>query len=223
VPLTILAVGLVATTTAAAAATPASAASMKFKRSCYIFGEEMGGLATGFLPNSDLQIESKGWIDKHAMSSDAKGRVGLQFLTPPSSPKLSKTAVIRRTVTLSDPRHRARRARTTVHFSQVVADSGTQPDPRVRRTWQFVGFRGSGPLYGHFIFNDKVVRSYSFGVPKGPCGRLTAKAPGLPVARSKLKAGTWSVQYDRHRKYDPSSPDSMAMEMDVPKRYSTGR
>jgi hypothetical protein len=219
VPLTILTVGLVAATTASA-----SAGTMKFKRSCYIFGEDMSGLATGFLPNSSVKINSdKSWLDNQTLKADANGKVGLALLAPDAPAGLGKTSVIRKTVRLSDPRHRSRHARVTVRFSNVLADPGKEPDPRVRRTWQFVGFRGSGALYGHFVYGGKLVSSYAFGKPQGPCGRLKAKAAGLPVPRSKLRAGDWAVQFDRSRSYVPSGPDSLTLQLKVPRAYSTGK
>jgi hypothetical protein len=74
-------------------------------------------------------------------------------------------------------------------------------------------------LYGHFLFHDKLVYSHNFGQPKGPCGRLTARAAGLPIPKSKIRVGGWGVQFDRNRRYIANGPDSLTQQTTVPQRH----
>lgn len=70
-----------------------------------------------------------------------------------------------------------------------------------QRTWKFSGlFQKPGkPIYGHFRFKGKTYSNHRFGVPKGPCGTLTARAPLIPGATPR--PGTWTVQIDFAKTY----------------------
>jgi hypothetical protein len=217
-PLSILALSVIGVSTAQAQP------SITLARSCYIFGETMGGQTAGFAPNSTLKIAGgKDWLGTQSIRTDRTGGTNLGLQAPAAPARGSRFAVKRVTLKISDPRHRSRRARKSLSFSNVIADPGKQANPRARRTWRFIGIRGTGPLYGHFVFDGKLVHSHSFGTPKGPCGRLSARAPGIAVPKSKLRAGTWSVQFDRNRQFVANGPDSLTQQMALPQRYSTGK
>jgi hypothetical protein len=205
------------------AAVPAAAdgATLKFGRSCYVSSEQMVGLASGFRANARLTLDSNSdWIDNLPAKADRAGKVRLTFFSPNLR---SGFGIKRETLTLTDPRAKSHRARTTVFISNFLADWGKQQDPRVSRTWRFVGFRDPGTMYGHFVFDGKVVATHRFGDPAGPCGRMNARAPGLPVPKSKIRAGHWTLQFDMNRQYREGRAGSLQAGMDVPARYSTGR
>jgi hypothetical protein len=211
-PLSILALSVISVSTA-----QAQRPSIALARSCYIYGETMGGEATGFRPNSRLEIDGgKHWLGRQSIKVDGVGRTTLGLIAPSAPARGSKLATMHVNLKITDPRHRSRRARKSLSFSNVVADAGKEPNPRKRRTWRFVGIRGAGALYGHFLFNGKVVYSHRFGMPKGACGRLSARAPGLPVPKSKFRAGEWTVQFDRNRLYLANRPDSVTQQMTLP-------
>jgi hypothetical protein len=97
-------------------------------------------------------------------------------------------------------------ASVDVHVATAVFSTSTGfKSPRASRTWKFSGlFQQPGkPIYGHFRHNGKTFANYRFGVPKGPCGTLKRKAPGIPARR--VPAGLWKVQVDFNRAYDPKA------------------
>ncbi len=73
--------------------------------------------------------------------------------------------------------------------------------PSALRSWTFSGFiqKPGKPIYGHFRHGGKTYANYRFGVPKGPCGTLKKRAPGIPVRRAK--SGTWKVQIDYEKSF----------------------
>ena len=102
--------------------------------------------------------------------------------------------------------HRSATASVDVHVATAVFSTSTGfKSPRAARTWKFSGLfqRPGKPIYGHFRHNGRTYANYRFGVPQGPCGTLKRKAPGIPARR--VPAGTWKVQVDFNKRYDPKA------------------
>ena len=184
-----------------AAAPGAAAATLTADQGCYIEGFQMGLTGAGFAPSASISLEG----EQIALTGPA-GADGT-FQAPVKAPLLgtSKPATKTYTVTATDP---ATSTTATVDVQVATAVFSTSTgfkSPRASRTWKFSGlFQQPGkPIYGHFRHNGRTFANYRFGVPQGPCGTLKRKAPGIP-ARS-VPAGTWKVQVDFNKKYDPKA------------------
>ena len=97
-------------------------------------------------------------------------------------------------------------ASTTINVATATfATSGGVASATAKRTWTFSGLfqRPGKPIYGHFRFGGKTRSTYRFGVPKGACGELKAKAPLIPGASPT--SGKWRVQIDFEKRYSPTA------------------
>ncbi|MCW2983383.1 MAG: hypothetical protein JWR63_953 [Conexibacter sp.] len=200
----------------------AHGASLKFEKPCYLTSDGAIAHGSGFLPNSLLDIGGD-WLHGISTKADGRGNVRLEYVTPALDVGLAPTTVMRKTITLSDPRHESRSAETTIRVVNVSAAWGQLRRPRAVRQWRFTGFMDRGTVYGHFLFHDKLVVTRRFGRPSGPCGLLTARAPGIPAPKSKLHAGHWDFVFDTSRKFRTGRPQSLLLPATVPSGYSTGR
>jgi hypothetical protein len=81
--------------------------------------------------------------------------------------------------------------------------------PHDMTTWRFAGFASGRPIYAHFLLGGRSRGDYRFGVARGVCGTLTARAPRIPGVR-RLRPGHWTLKLDQRRSYRPSTPGSAA-------------
>jgi len=73
--------------------------------------------------------------------------------------------------------------------------------PTSRRRIFAAGFMGSGALYAHVRRRGSTAaRNIRLGLPRGPCGTLTAKRRLLPHG---ARAGLYDLQFDALRRYIP--------------------
>lgn len=185
----------------AGAAPGASAATLTADHACYIEGFAIGLTGTGFAPGASVSVTG----DQIAASGPA-GADG-SFQAPVTAPQLgtSKPATKVFTVTATDAAT-GTTASVDVNVATAVFSTSTGfKSPRASRTWKFSGLfqRPGKPIYGHFRHNGKTYANYRFGVPQGPCGTLKRRAPGIPARR--VPAGTWRVQVDFNKRYDPKA------------------
>ena len=74
---------------------------------------------------------------------------------------------------------------------------GGAPNQRVR--WLFAGFRSGKAIYGHFVYRDRVRKTYRYGIARGACGTLAVRAPRFPT---RPRRGRWYIQFDQAKRYD---------------------
>jgi hypothetical protein len=79
--------------------------------------------------------------------------------------------------------------------------------PRQVTTWRFAGFAPGQPIYAHFVLGGRSRSDYRFGVAKGDCGTLTARAPRMAGVR-RLSAGRWTLKLDQRRTYQADGDGS---------------
>ena len=75
-----------------------------------------------------------------------------------------------------------------------------RPARRVRFNGR--GFTADAPVYGHWVFGDKVRRTVRLvDRPVLPCGVFHARGRQIPVRKPRV--GTWTLQVDQQRRYSP--------------------
>ncbi len=179
------------------AAAPASAATLTASQACFVEGLDMGLTGAGFATQAPIELAG----EQIALSFSAT--VDGTFQGTVKAPLLgtAKPASKTFTVTATDPTTNTVASVDVNVATAVFATSTGFKSPRAKRTWTFSGLfqRPGKPIYGHFRHNGKTYANYRFGVPKGPCGTLKRKAPGIPA--KNIPAGTWKVQVDFSRTY----------------------
>jgi hypothetical protein len=184
-----------------AAAAPAGAATLVADKSCYVTESAMQLSGSGFAAQAPITVAG----EQIALSGSA-GPDGA-FSATVKAPLLgtSRPAVKRFTVTATDASTNTSAAVDVNVANAVFSTSTGFKSPQAKRTWKFSGlFQNPGrPIYGHFRHRGRTYSNYRFGVPTGPCGTLTRKAPGIPG--SSVPSGKWTVQVDFKRTYDPNA------------------
>ena len=179
------------------AAAPASAATLTADRACYVESTGIGLVGAGFVPAAPIQISG----EQVALSGAAGPDGG--FSATVKAPLLGtiKPATRSFTLTATDTAT-STTAITEVQVATAAFSTSTGfKSPRALRAWKFSGLyqQPGKPIYGHFRHGGKTFANYRFGVPKGPCGTLSRRAPGIP-SRS-IPSGKWTVQIDFSRSY----------------------
>ena len=60
------------------------------------------------------------------------------------------------------------------------------------------------PVYAHYVFGGKSLRTIKLGMPKGPCGTFNVKRKQFPF-KKRPRVGTWTIQFDQLSYYDPNA------------------
>jgi hypothetical protein len=184
-----------------AVAAPAGAATLVADKGCYVAEGVMQLAGSGFGASAPVTVAG----EQIGLSGNA-GPDGA-FSATVKAPLLGtiKPATKRFTVTATDATTNTT-ASVEVNVANAVFSTSTGfKSPKAKRTWKFSGlFQNPGkPIFGHFRHGGKTYANYRFGVPTGPCGTLTRKAPGIPG--SSVPSGKWTVQIDFERSYDPKA------------------
>lgn len=200
-----------------AAAAPAGAATLVADKECYIAEGAMQLTGSGFGAGAPINVAG----EQIALSGNA-GPDGA-FSATVRAPLLGtiKPAAKRYTVTATDPAS-STSASVDINVANAAFSTSTGfKSPKAKRTWKFSGlFQNPGkPIYGHFRHGGKTYANYRFGVPTGPCGTLTRKAPGIP-ART-VPSGSWTVQVDFKRSYSANTTPRLTGTTTVFKTFST--
>jgi hypothetical protein len=178
-------------------AVPASAASLTSDRACYIERQDVALAGAGFTGSGPVSISGT----QIALSGNANPDGTLSATA--KAPLLGTIKPTSRTITIS-----ARDSTTNevvplkiqVTTAAFATSTGFK-SPKAVRTWKFSGlFQNPGkPIYGHFRHRGRTYANYRFGVPTGPCGKLTKRAPGIPARN--VPSGLWTVQVDFRKTY----------------------
>lgn len=179
------------------AAAPAGAATLTSDRACYIEGQAIGLAGAGFGASAPVNISGP----QIALSGNANPDGTLSATA--KAPLLGTIKPTSRTITISAQDFSTNEVvplKVQVTTAAFASSTGFK-SPRAKRTWKFSGlFQNPGrPIYGHFRHKGRTYANYRFGVPKGPCGKLTKRAPGIPARN--VPAGIWTVQVDFRRTY----------------------
>lgn len=180
-----------------AGAATAAAATLSSDRACYIEGQPIGLSGAGFSGSAPVSISGP----QIALSGNANPDGTLSATA--KAPLLGTIKPTSRTLTIS-AQDLTTSAVVPLKIQVTTAAFATSTgfkSPKAKRTWKFSGlFQNPGkPIYGHFRHRGRTYANYRFGVPKGPCGKLTKRAPGIPARN--VPSGTWTVQVDFRRTY----------------------
>jgi hypothetical protein len=181
----------------ALSAAPVGAATLTADQPCYVEGQRIGLVGQGFGPAAPITITGDGVFLSGPAGADGAFSAGVK------APPLGTTNPASRTVRINAADNAGVQAIADVQVATGAFSTSTGVrSPRAVRTWKFSGLfqRPGRPIYGHFRHKGRTYANYRFGVPTGPCGTLTKRAPGIPARR--VPAGSWTVQVDFSPTYD---------------------
>ncbi len=183
---------------AGAAPAAAQAATVTVNQPCQVASFGLTAQLSGFTPNSTISVTGTGIFE--SVTADGTGSAMVAFTAPglgtiaPGSKQFILTA--------SDDAPAPVRAFTRFRSTNFAfGTTGGTRSPRAKRAWKFSGLTPGRPIYGHFRFNGKTRANHRFGVAKGPCGELSVRAAGIPVA-GRVNTGRWTVQVDQKKIYN---------------------
>jgi hypothetical protein len=207
----LLAVGVALALPSVAAA---SSVSLSPPVSCLQPGKMYTVAGTGFSPNIGVHLSGENVSDTFQTNSagtftneDATGIVGPEYTS--FTPKMY-------TVTATDPVKPANN--TSFSFEEALFGSNVPVSGKASQvvTWEFAGFLNNAPIYGHYLYQRKLMRTVSFGNGAGNCGALVTKAKRFPIKNPK-KFGTWEIRVDSNAQYNPNAEPLAEASFDVPK------
>jgi len=182
----------------------AGAASLTVEGTCFASGQQVPVTGTTFTPLAAVTIGG-------AVAATAQANAAGTFEVPvvaPSVPGLGPRTV---TLTAVDGANAANTA--TLALNVVRAAFGSNLPiagrPHDTTTWRFAGFAPGRPIYAHFLLGGRSRGDYRFGIARGVCGTLTARAPRIPGVRA-LRPGRWTLKLDQRPAYHESTPGSQA-------------
>ena len=183
---------------AAALAAPAAAdaSGISVQGACFVSGAPVSVTGFGFTAGAPVSIGGGAFGSTVA---DASGNIAATVSAPPVSTIAPRTI----SITATDGANPANVAGATfpVIRDVLVSNAPLSGRPRQKTTWRFAGFPPGTAIYGHYRFHGRTMTNYRFGKPTGPCGTLTVRARRVPVATSRLRSGTWTLQLDQRRHY----------------------
>jgi len=182
----------------------AAAASLSVEGTCFASGQQVLVTGTTFTPLAAVTI---GGDVTGTAQADATGA----FQVPIAAPAIAGLGPRTVTVTAIDGANAANTA--TLRLNVVRAAFGSNLPiagrPHDMTTWRFAGFAPGRPIYAHFLLGGRSRGDHRFGLARGACGTLTARAPRIPGV-SGLRPGRWTLKLDQRRTYHESTPGSEA-------------
>src|SRR4051794_21427230 len=184
----------VAGTLAAAAA--AHASGIAVHGACFVTRAPVSITGSGFTAGAPVSIGGGAF---GSTGADASGHIAPTVSAPPVS------TVPPRPISISAPDGATPANVAGAPFPVIRRIFNTNAPlngrPRQKTTWRFAGFPPGTAIYGHYRFHGRTMKNYRFGKPTGPCGTLSVRARRVPVASSRLRSGTWTLQLDQRRHY----------------------
>jgi hypothetical protein len=110
----------------------------------------------------------------------------------------------------------------TVSAVSRVTRFSVEQSPKRAKTSERVTFRGRGftllpqPVYAHYIYGGKSLKTVKVGMPKGNCGTFSKKRKQFPF-KKRPRIGTWTIQFDQNPYYDPFAAVRVPMQIKVKK------
>jgi hypothetical protein len=182
----------------------AGAASLSVQGTCFASGQQVLVTGTTFTPLATVTL---GGAVAATAQTDATGA----FQLPIAAPAVADLGPSTVTLTAVDGANPANS--TTLALNVVRTAFGSNLPiagrPHDTTTWRFAGFAPGRPIYAHFLLGGRSRGDYRFGVARGVCGALTARAPRIPGVRG-LRPGRWTLKLDQRPAYHDSTPGSQA-------------
>ena len=186
---------------AAVLAPRATAAELTVAGTCFASGQQVVVSGTTFTPLAAVTIG--GDVAATSAQADATGA----FRTPIAAPAVAELGPRTVTVTAVDGANPANTA--TLRLNVVRAAFGSNLPiagrPHDVTTWRFAGFAAGRPIYAHFLLGGRSRGDYRFGVARGACGTLAARAPRIPGVRA-LQPGRWTLKLDQRPAFHETTP-----------------
>jgi hypothetical protein len=187
----------------------ASAADVAVDQPCYAEGRTITAAGSGYTPNSSATLTLDGTT--YSADTDATGSFSTTLSAPETA--LKHPGAQQYTLSARDVDSGAE-TNTTINVAKTGVDGFPgQSKPHKRITWNIAGFPGQKAIYGHWRFGGKTRANHRMGVPKGPCGVLRVKA--RQIEASKIRFGTWTVQFDFNRAYDKHAAPRATVKITV--------
>jgi len=155
--------------------------------------------ASGFTPNSLVDISIDGNVVAPNVATDASGVIGALSATQLTAPFMA-TGQREFTVTITEQGNPANVVTATAHTTALgvtVKPQATKPFKQVR--WKGRGFTAEKAIYAHWVYKGKVRKTVKMSRNPGLCGTFEKKTPQIPVASPGL--GRWTVQFDQAKKF----------------------
>jgi len=193
---------------AAVAALPASAgaASLSVDRSCYREGANAVASGSGFAPNAPVRFTLDGvdfTDDGNVPSSDAAGNLNAGFGIG-SPPGRQKTY----TLGATDGTNTAETRFTATDLDVIVKPKRGNPGKRKR-----VRARGfdRGRMLRYHVRGPRR-KNGRVGRVRGACGKINRR---VRIFRATFPTGVYTVQFDQHRRYRPSSRPRVVFQVTI--------
>ena len=196
------AAALLAVTAALVLPAAGLAADLSVRGECFAAGQRVVISGTAFTPGGPVAIAGD-------VTGAAQANSAGTFTTEITAPAVSELGPRTVTVTATD---RVNPGNTATLHLQVVHEAYGSNRPIAGRpdeltTWRFAGFAPGRPIYAHFLLDGRSRGDYRFGVARGACGTLTARAARIPGVRA-LRPGHWALKLDQRMTYRESTPGS---------------
>jgi hypothetical protein len=110
----------------------------------------------------------------------------------------------------------------TVSATSLVTRLTVDQVPAKASTGERVRFKGRGftnpaiPIYAHYVFAGKSVRTVRLGYPSGDCGLFSIKRKQFPFKKSP-RVGVWTIQFDQELHYNPQATVRVPLTIKVKK------
>lgn len=185
----------------AVTAAGAGAATLTPDAACAVAGQPITLAGAAFTPDSAVTLTG-------AATGPATTDPAGAFAATVPAPKAPAGQVARSTVTATDASGVAASATVASIAQRAWSNAPVSGAPTQRVTWRFAGFFTPGrAIYAHARFGGRTVADHRFGLPRGACGTLTARAARVPLRRaSSLRAGVWRIKLDQAPLYRAGTP-----------------
>jgi hypothetical protein len=184
-------------------AAAAEAADLTMTGTCFSSGQQITLSGTQFTPSAPVTIAGD---VTGAAQADPAGVFTAQIVAPQVA-ELGPRVVTLTAVDGLNPANVATLRLNVVH-EPFGSNRPVAGRPRDLTTWRFAGFVPREPIYAHFLLGGRVRGDYRFGVARGDCGTLTARAARIPGVRG-LAPGRWTLKLDQRMTYRASTPGSV--------------
>jgi hypothetical protein len=207
----------------------AEAAVIQPLKPCYVTantpaGPQQEGVAisaSGFTPNSTVDLAIDGALVGQGLQTDATGSLNLAAsqVKAPFIPKGTREF----TVTLTETGNPANTASATA----LTTALGVSLKPERARPDRTIRFKGSGfvddkPVYAHYVYKNKLRKTVRMARKTTDCGGWTSHRDQIPV--SEPDTGNWIVQFDQSKRYrNARNPNSGLRSVFVLIRISVTR
>jgi hypothetical protein len=102
--------------------------------------------------------------------------------------------------------HFASRTALVTNLAVKLRPRRAQPSRKVRFSGR--GFTAAAPVYGHYLFGDRLRRTVRFVANSHlPCGTFHARRRQIPIKNPAV--GQWIVQVDQQKHYSPHPATNM--------------